>query len=84
MLHLILGGAALQRCGTCIVLSAALAAEVTLPARKLVFPQRARGRVGTGVCPVEAERGSAAACGHRNSWIRCRIRSRATLQTTSL
>jgi len=28
-LHLILGGAALQRCGNCIVLIAAFAAEVT-------------------------------------------------------
>jgi hypothetical protein len=31
LVRVILGGAALQRCGTCIVLSAALAAEVTRP-----------------------------------------------------
>ena len=42
MLHLILGGAALQRCGNCIVLSAALAAEATLSAQERVFPQPAR------------------------------------------
>jgi hypothetical protein len=29
LVHFLLGGAALQRCGDCIVLSAALAAEVT-------------------------------------------------------
>jgi hypothetical protein len=34
-----LGGAALQRCGNCLVLTSALAAEVTLSARKLVFQQ---------------------------------------------
>ena len=34
---LILGGAALQRCGKCIVLSVALAAEVTLSAWELAF-----------------------------------------------
>jgi hypothetical protein len=39
ILRLILGGAALQRCGKCIVLSAALAAEVTLLAWESVFPQ---------------------------------------------
>jgi hypothetical protein len=32
MLHLILGGAALQRCDDCIVWTAALAAEVALSA----------------------------------------------------
>jgi len=37
MLHLILGGAALQRCG-CFVLNSASAAEVTLSAQKLFFP----------------------------------------------
>jgi len=39
MLHLILGGTTLQRCGNCFVLSSALAAEVALSAQKLVFPQ---------------------------------------------
>jgi len=37
--RLILGGAALQRCGKCIVLNAALAAEGAPSARQLVFPQ---------------------------------------------
>jgi hypothetical protein len=32
--HLILGGAALQRCGNCIVLNAALAAEATSPEKE--------------------------------------------------
>jgi hypothetical protein len=36
---LILGGAALQRCGDCIVLNAALAAEVTALAQKRLFPR---------------------------------------------
>jgi hypothetical protein len=36
---LILGGAALQRCGNCFVLSPALAAEVTLSGRERLFPQ---------------------------------------------
>jgi hypothetical protein len=39
LLVLLLGGAALQRCGNCIVLRAALAAEVTLSACEPVFPQ---------------------------------------------
>src|ERR1019366_8118094 len=68
MLHLTLGGAALQRCGNCIVLSAALTAEVTLSARKLVFPQplqpcrsasqrmRALGPDGQTSCPDSLER----------------------------
>ena len=41
MLHLFLGGAALQRCGNCTVFSAALAAEVAHSALELVFPQPA-------------------------------------------
>jgi hypothetical protein len=36
-MHLILGGAALQRCGKSIVLGAALAAEAALSARELVL-----------------------------------------------
>jgi len=36
---LILGGAALQRCGNCFVLSPALAAEVALSGRERLFPQ---------------------------------------------
>src|SRR6266852_4418881 len=39
VLHLIWGGAALQRCGNCVVLNAASAAEVTLSARELILPQ---------------------------------------------
>jgi hypothetical protein len=42
MLHLILGGAAVYRCGKYFVLSVALAAEVTLSAREMVFPQPAK------------------------------------------
>ena len=37
MLHVILGGAALQRCDSCIVFNAASAAEVTLLTRGRVF-----------------------------------------------
>jgi len=36
-LHLILGGAALQRCDPCIVLNAALAAEVKMQVAKGFF-----------------------------------------------
>src|SRR5260370_8845177 len=39
VLHLFWGGAALQRCGNCVVLNAASAAEVTLSARELILPQ---------------------------------------------
>jgi mono/diheme cytochrome c family protein len=42
MLRLILGGAALQRCGNSTVLSAAFAAEVTFSNRKLVFSRPAQ------------------------------------------
>jgi cytochrome c5 len=42
MLRLILGGAALQRCGNARVLGAALAAEVTFSNRKLVLPRLAK------------------------------------------
>jgi len=52
-LRLILGGAALQRCGNCIVLSEALAAEVSLSARELVFPQPARARGYTTEAPCK-------------------------------
>ena len=38
----ILGGAALQRCGNTVFLSAASAAEVTFSNRKLVLPRHAR------------------------------------------
>src|SRR5271157_542218 len=37
--HLILGGAALQRCGNCSVLNAASAAEVTVLAQERLLPQ---------------------------------------------
>jgi len=43
MLHLILGGAALQRCGNCFVLNSASAAEVTLSGQGLVFRQPVSG-----------------------------------------
>ncbi len=39
VLHLILGGAALQRCGMCIVVNSVLAAEGTALAQKRLFPQ---------------------------------------------
>jgi hypothetical protein len=39
ILLLLLGGAALQRCGKCVVLNPALAAEGTGPAQKRLFPQ---------------------------------------------
>jgi len=42
VLYVILGGATLQRCGNRNVLNPALAAEVTLSARELVFPQPVR------------------------------------------
>jgi len=47
MLHLILGGAALQRCGKCIVLNPALAAEVKLSAREPVLSQPVQPDVAT-------------------------------------
>src|ERR1019366_6907268 len=43
-LLLFLGGAALQRCGKCIVLNPALAAEGTALAQKRLFPQPANPR----------------------------------------
>ena len=39
VLHLIFGGAAVYRCDICIVLNAALAAEVAVFARGRLFPQ---------------------------------------------
>jgi hypothetical protein len=41
MLHLILGGAAIYRCGNCPAFNAALAAAVALSTREQVFPQPA-------------------------------------------
>jgi hypothetical protein len=40
---LILGGAAVHRCGNCPILSKALAAEVVAFAQKPLFPQAAKG-----------------------------------------
>jgi hypothetical protein len=40
-----LGGAALQRCGKCIVLNPALAAEGTGPAQKRLFPKPMKPRL---------------------------------------
>jgi hypothetical protein len=45
---LFLGGAALQRCGKFIILSAALAAEVTAIAWERLFPQPAKACILIG------------------------------------
>jgi len=39
ILFLLLGGAAVYRCGNCLVLNSALAAEVTALDQELLFPQ---------------------------------------------
>ena len=58
-LRLILGGAALKRCGKCIVLSAALAAEVTLSPLGNSFSAASSTRAAKllRMCPASAPEG---------------------------